>query len=230
MEKIEFRVTTMSSCLIGNQTESFSIGGVDQSTTVDEEGYPIIHGSAIKGSLRNIVREHDETMCCTKQLMKELLEETKEKYNALEKEIKREKSIQNTIKKLSDCIQETKAEYIFGIEGINGLPRLFFSDLRIEGRPDKESCFSIETKTSLEESKNEVVSRPRTYKVIRAGISFRGSLLFQGFKGKDLKDVIEELTKKLKLFNEGYYGLGNSKSRGYGSIKVEVFPQQKENV
>ena len=54
MFTIEFKVKTISNCLIGNQTESFSIGGVDQATTVDVEGFPIIHGSAIKGCLRNI--------------------------------------------------------------------------------------------------------------------------------------------------------------------------------
>lgn len=224
MKKIDFRITTMSSCLIGNQTESFSIGGVDQSTTIDEKGYPIIHGSAIKGALRNIVREQDKTMCCTKHLMKKILEEVKKKYDILEKQIKDEKSIQNIMQKLSNCIEETKAEYIFGIEGINGLPRLFFSDLRVEGTPDKDSCFLIETKASLQELDNEIISRPRTYKVVKAGVSFRGSILFQGFQEEDLKEVVGEITKKLEMFNEGYYGLGNSKSRGYGNIKVEIIP------
>lgn len=57
MFEIKIKLTTESCCLIGNQTESFSVGGVDQSTTVDENGRPIIHGSAFKGALRNIVRE-----------------------------------------------------------------------------------------------------------------------------------------------------------------------------
>ena len=43
MFEIKIKLTTMSSCLIGNQTESFSVGGVDQSTTVDENGNPIMH-------------------------------------------------------------------------------------------------------------------------------------------------------------------------------------------
>jgi len=53
---INIRFTTVSSCLVGNQTESFSVGEVDQSTTIDENGRPIIHGSAFKGALRNILR------------------------------------------------------------------------------------------------------------------------------------------------------------------------------
>ena len=45
MFEIKIKITTVSCCLIGNQTESFSVGGVDQSTTTDEKGNPIIHGS-----------------------------------------------------------------------------------------------------------------------------------------------------------------------------------------
>ena len=55
--KIKYTVTTKSNCLIGNQTSAFSIGGVDQCTTLDENGKPIIHGSAMKGALRNIFRK-----------------------------------------------------------------------------------------------------------------------------------------------------------------------------
>ena len=47
---INIRFTTISSCLVGNQTESFSVAGVDQSTTIDENGRPIIHGSSFKGA------------------------------------------------------------------------------------------------------------------------------------------------------------------------------------
>ena len=59
MFEIRIKLTTVSCCLVGNQTESFSIGGVDQSTTIDENGKPIIHGSAFKGAFRNIVRERE---------------------------------------------------------------------------------------------------------------------------------------------------------------------------
>ena len=59
---IEVTIITKSNCLIGNQTESFSVGGVDQSTTVDENGRPIIHGSAFKGAFRNIIRENDDNI------------------------------------------------------------------------------------------------------------------------------------------------------------------------
>lgn len=80
MNKIEYSIETVSNCLIGNQTECFSIGGVDQSTTIDERGNPIIHGSAIKGALRNIAREHDDKMKKTKEMMQKILKDIKEKY------------------------------------------------------------------------------------------------------------------------------------------------------
>ena len=52
MFEIKIKITTISSCLIGNQTESFSIGGVDQSTTIDENGKPIIHGEVLGKQLK----------------------------------------------------------------------------------------------------------------------------------------------------------------------------------
>ena len=33
MFEIKVKIITKSNCLIGNQTESFSVGGVDQATT-----------------------------------------------------------------------------------------------------------------------------------------------------------------------------------------------------
>ena len=82
MFEIRIKLTTVSCCLIGNQTESFSIGGVDQSTTVDENGKPMIHGSAFKGAFRNIVREQDKRegeLAQIKNYVKYLIEETLEK-------------------------------------------------------------------------------------------------------------------------------------------------------
>ena len=76
---INIRFTTISSCLVGNQTESFSVAGVDQSTTIDENGRPIIHGSSFKGALRNIVREEEDLMKYTKDYVKSLIEQVLKK-------------------------------------------------------------------------------------------------------------------------------------------------------
>lgn len=223
MKKIEYSIKTVSNCLIGNQTESFSIGGVDQATTMDENGNPMIHGSAIKGALRNMVREQDNQMKKTKELMKIILEDIKQKYDELEEHVKERDAIQKVIKKVEEiCQLPVKAEYIFGIEGINNAPRLFFSDLRIMKESKNQDYFLIDTKNALEEKEGEILSRPRTYKVLKPGIKLKGYIVFQDFEqySELLGELFKELKEVLLLFNEGVYGLGNSKSRGYGRIEV----------
>ncbi len=233
MFEIKIKLTTVSSCLIGNQTESFSVGGVDQSTTVDENGNPIIHGSAFKGAFRNIVREREkmlEEVTPTKDYVKSLVEKTLEKYKAIPEEEKTEK-INKMLANLEEKAKNPKAEYIFGMEGINGMPRLFCSDFRVPINQDKskEDYFLIETKTSLEEKEEQIVSNPRTYKVVKPGVVFVGTIQFYNpffEKNEDeaekLKNMKNELEEALMAFNDGIYGIGNSKSRGYGQVQVEI--------
>ena len=98
MFEIEIKLKTKSSCLIGNQTESFSVGGVDQATTIDENGKPVIHGSSFKGALRNIVREKEKEegkMIETKKYVKLLIEETLKKYENISKTEKIDKILSN---------------------------------------------------------------------------------------------------------------------------------------
>ncbi|MGP1597644.1 RAMP superfamily CRISPR-associated protein [Peptoanaerobacter stomatis] len=220
---INIRFTTLSSCLVGNQTESFSVGGVDQSTTIDENGKPIIHGSAFKGALRNIVREEEGLMKYTKDYVKSLIEKVLEKYEGIGKTDK----INKMIKSLKEKADNPKAEYIFGMEGVNNMPRLFCSDFRVLECEDKRNndYFLIETKNNLEEKNGDLISNPRTYKVIKPGVVFEGIIRFYNpfFEDSDeeLEKVKCELKKAIKKFGTGLYGIGNSKSRGYGQIRVD---------
>ena len=231
MFEIKIELKTVSNCLIGNQTESFSVGGVDQSTTIDENKKPIIHGSAFKGALRNIVREIEKEegkFIKTKEYVKSFIEETLKKYEDIPKTEKIDKILSN----LKEKAENTKAEYIFGIEGLNVMPRLFCSDFRIKDKQKdnkKDGYFLIETKNLLEEKNGEILSNPRTYRVVKPGIVFEGIIRFQNpfFEGNksDLKEIGEikkELKEALMAFNGGFYGIGNSKSRGYGQIEVEI--------
>ena len=218
MFEINIKLKTKSSCLIGNQTESFSVGGVDQATTIDENGKPIIHGSSFKGALRNIVRE--------KEKEEGKMIETK-KYENISKTEKIKKMLSN----LEEKAKNSKAEYIFGMEGLNGMPRLFCSDFRVlEGKDEQKSdYFLIETKNNLEEKDGEIFSNPRTYRAVKPGIMFKGVIRFQNplFKGskeelEEIDKIKEELKEAIMEFNSGFYGIGNSKSRGYGQIEVEI--------
>ena len=239
MFEIKIKLTTESCCLIGNQTESFSVGGVDQSTTIDENGKPIIHGSAFKGALRNIVREQEKKegqMEKTKMYVKCIINKILEKYQSedIVKTEKIEKLISNLENKVNS--NELKAEYIFGMEGVNGFPRIFCSDFRvIESENKKEDYFLIDTKTCIEEVNGNIISNPRTYKVIKPGTKFEGIIRFYNpffivneDEIKKIEAPIEkELRDALKMFNEGLYGIGNSKSRGYGRIRVEFGDESK---
>ena len=86
----------------------------------------------------------------------------------------------------------------------------------------------IDTKNNLEEKDGEIFSNPRTYRVIKPGIEFEGIIRF--YNPLDVSQKLERKMKKelkevLKEFNNGLYGIGNSKSRGYGQIKVEILEQ-----
>lgn len=241
MFEIKVKLTTVSCCLIGNQTESFSVGGVDQSTTVDENGSPIIHSSAFKGALRNIVREQEKKegqMEATKNYVERIIGEILKKYQSedIVKTEKINKMILNLEKKFNN--KELKAEYIFGMEGINSLPRLFCSDFRVIELKDKkkDDYFLIDTKNNIEEINGNILSNPRTYKVIKPGIEFKGIIRFYNpfsieneEEIKKIEAPIEkELRRALKKFNSGIYGIGNSKSRGYGQIRVDFSNDGKE--
>ena len=236
MFEIKVKLTTVSCCLIGNQTESFSVGGVDQSTTIDESGRPIIHGSAFKGALRNIVREQEKEvkkMKVTKNYVERLIGEIIDKYDS--EDITKTEKIENMISNLKN--KSLKAEYIFGMEGINGMPRIFCSDFRvIESKDTKiDDYFMIDTKNSLEEINGEILSNPRTYKVIKPGVKFEGIIRFYNpFSKEDSetkkieKKIKNELICALKMFNSGVYGIGNSKSRGYGQITIDFDNDDQE--
>lgn len=225
MFEIKIKITTKSNCLIGNQTGSFSVGGIDQSTVIDIYGKPMIHGSSFKGAFRNIVRENDCELPKTKEYIKEILEDVLNKYNQINLNEKTEK-IEKLIKKIGDYTDNPKAEYIFGIEGLNGMPRIFCTDFLLSEENENEDYFLVETKTSLEEKTGEILSRPRTYKVVRPGVAFEGKVRFQNnyydSVNIDIEDVRKELKTMLLKFNEDFYGIGNSKSRGYGFIDIAI--------
>ena len=106
-------------------------------------------------------------------------------------------------------------------------PRLFFSDIKLKDKNAGESYFIIETKNSLEEKNEKVESRPRTYKVIRPGLEFEGNIKFKGSSEYE-SEMKKELEQMLLKFNDGIYGIGNSKSRGYGNIEVELCGEKND--
>ena len=79
---------------------------------------------------------------------------------------------------------------------------------------------------SVAEKDGKIFSNPRTYRVVKPEIMFKGVIRFQNpfFRGskEELAKIKEELKEAIMEFNSGFYGIGNSKSRGYGQIEVEI--------
>ena len=56
---IKIRVKTLANLFVGGNPRPFEIGGIDQWTTVDEEGFPCIPASSWKGAIRAIEQAED---------------------------------------------------------------------------------------------------------------------------------------------------------------------------
>ena len=112
---------------------------------------------------------------------------------------------------------------LFGIREFNNTPKLLFNDLRLKAEyRDLKKCFSIDAKNSIDSNGTEPKSNPRTYKTARTGLVFEGEIEFYQFDqaGFDVEQCRRYIMRNLEKFNDGIYRLGNSKSRGYGKIRV----------
>ena len=225
MKEIKFKIETCSNLLIGGNEMGFVIGGIDEKTVTNHEGFPYIPGSSFKGVFRRIVREYKN----------EEIIELYDKYIRFLKERAEEKGIdiKNWEAKINDKDKiKSEMERLFGVEGFNQSPRLIFSDFHLIGEKDVEKCFSLDAKNSIieDEESGKLKSNPRFYKAARKGLVFSGSIRFhQPFDSSGKEDLFTEkkyetirdyVKEQLLTFNNGYYRLGNSKSRGYGEIKV----------
>jgi CRISPR-associated protein Csm3 len=238
--KLVFNIKTCSNLFIGGTPIPFEIGGIDQRTAVDEEGYPYIPGSSLKGALRNIVREDESVQGKQiKKYYKDYIGRIKEEdfpniKKILEKEYK-DGVIKKTeldskkteiVKRYEVAMENASAQYLFGIEGFNNTPKLLFSDFILcKKESERKSYFSIDMKNSIVVGGNSPVSNPRSYQTAKRGLQFQGQV--QLYKISKLGDGIEELVSQYIInnmlkFNEGIHRLGNSKSRGYGKIEVQL--------
>lgn len=227
---LKIHVKTLSNLFIGGVPKSFEIGGIDQWTAVDEEDFPCIPASSLKGALRSIVmKDTSEEAEKIAQWYAEYLRYEKESVYEQVKRLynKDAEALERFERRYDDAIEHVSASYLFGIREFNDTPKLFFNDLRlIDECRDLKTCFSIDSKTSISDNGSEPKSNPRTYKAVRTGMEFEGEIEFYGF-GYDKKFIEMSkvyISKNLEKFNSGIYRLGNSKSRGYGKIFV-TFPE-----
>lgn len=241
---ITVKVTTQSNLFIGGSPATFEIGGIDLFTVTTAQGQPYIPGSSIKGAVRNIVRDlHidgaesqrnslQDTATEIGKLYKEYLislnQKQEKQLSQLNLDAERKERARN---RLNAVIDNASAESIFGIEGFNDTPKLIFNDLLIEPGTDSSSLFSIDSKNTITiepDEKNKrsgIAANPRTYRVVRPGVTFVGNIVLYRFEqlGSQCEQQIEAFTHQiLDQFNLGIYRLGNSGSRGYGRVQIQI--------
>lgn len=235
---IKIRVKTLANLFVGGNLRPFEIGGIDQWTAVDEEGFPCIPASSWKGAIRAIVQADDSDVAKEiAQWYEEMLEAEKqeaqkwiEKLCSEERQRDYQEEKERIEKRYTEAIDAASACYLFGIREFNNTPKLLFNDLRLrEECRDLKKCFSIDAKTSIDCSGTEPKSNPRIYKAVRKGMEFEGEIEFYHFDEEICQKCKRYLIQNLEKFNDGIYRLGGSKSRGYGKIHVSVLEDGRED-
>lgn len=230
LDPINITITTMSNCLIGGNQHSYQIGGIDECTAMNSKKEPIITASSFKGVVRNLFIQESDFVDFT--VVTELYEKF---FDEMYKQIKNMGTNDNIniLEEIESIKNEITVKYLFGVEGYSNSPKLMFSDLCVCDNQEKD-YFNIETKNTIKQDINnneiQLSSNPRTYKTIKQGVLFKGEINFYkfnlfnkiGITDEEIKQVIELVKEQLLKFNSGIYRIGNSKSRGYGKIKLEV--------
>lgn len=228
---LKIRIKALSNLFIGGTPRSFEIGGIDQWTAVDDEGFPCIPASSLKGALRAVVQKDSSKEA--KEIAGWYADRLRQEKESAKQQISTYLNKNKDMKEMMDRLEErytNAAEYaspvyLFGIREFNDTPKLLFNDLRLADEyRDMGKCFSIDAKTSIDSNGTEPKSNPRTYKAVKVGMEFEGVIDFYGFEGEEdfaLK-CSAYIAENLKKFNDGVYRLGNSKSRGYGKICVTI--------
>lgn len=236
MERIRAEIITEANLFIGDNPSTFEIGGIDLYTKTDYNNHPQLPASSIKGTMRKIVRdmESEEIPVKIKEGYQRYLE--KLKRNSCEQVKKMQETDNDSLserlsrvgKKMDEVIDNASAQYLFGIKAFNDTPKLIFSDFNMKD-PEEKAPFSVDTKNTIinQDDPVKISSKPRTYKTVRPGITFRGEILLYHLNALEEYDLSEAEIKKfvesvLLKFNDGVYRLGNSGSRGYGKIHVKI--------
>lgn len=234
---LKLRITTQSNVLMGGADSNFEIGGIDQSTVVNINGEPYIPASAFKGILKRIMSDCNDTDNgqCVRRILKKYLEDTERKLlETLESKKNNVKGDNVKIKQIDDLKEKVKKVYtdeiqkltsagVLGIQNIQQVPKVIFTDFEIKKGQNK--VFSIDNKNSIDDENDvNISSNPRTYRTIGKNVIFEGKIYFYDFDkfGEDADKVVNYIKEMLLKFNDGIYRIGNSKSRGYGKIKLEI--------
>ncbi|WP_088825939.1 MULTISPECIES: RAMP superfamily CRISPR-associated protein [Listeria] len=222
---LNYSIKTESNLLIGGTPRSFEIGGIDQYTVTNFEGEPIIPASTIKGCFRAIVKEENMENVIITNAYRRFFESQKEEFNEYVKSNGfDDKEQKRLLQRFDDATEEKLPLHCFGSEGFNAMPKLIFRDCHIVEKRENKDYFSIDSKNTIDTKDDKIHAIPRKYQTVRPNIEFRGTIDFYqveklGIEDKVWQEYIESLFLKL---NSGIYRIGNSKSRGYGKVHLQV--------
>ena len=124
---LKIHIKTLSNLFIGGAPKSFEIGGIDQWTAADEDGFPYIPASSLKGALRAIVcKDTSERASEIAEWYREYLRREKESACAravsLDKQTKMERySRQIMLPEIGDEGQKKLSDASVLLVGVGGL-------------------------------------------------------------------------------------------------------------
>lgn len=242
INKLTIRITTRSNLFIGGSPVSFEIGGVDLQTVINKYKKPYIPASSFKGALRNVVRDltkdtadsNDELLIKIKKCYVDYLKSLKEEADKQSQlyGIEEERT-QRMLTRYQTAIDQASAEYLFGMEGFNDTPKLIFNDFVLEDDSiGLDDLFSLDYKNTIStyeaDSILDISAKPRVYQVVRPNVTFIGDIIFQ--QAEKLSKITQQeilffVEQAIAQFNTGIYRLGNSGSRGYGKVHIDILEE-----
>ena len=209
--ELNYKLTALSPSFPGSGS---AIGAVQKQVFLDSNGYPVIKGSTLKGTIRYHLT----------RFLKSLPEEQKEtfRFSSVHNPHDIFSSHQDNFPKRPDPIA-----IIFGSPQIPG--QLFFSDAKLNRQdyPDPHSFFTDTRTGTAIDRKLGVVRRNHLYtmELIPAGVIFRGRIFGRGRGGAFLLDLdnkaplfLVPLLMGLSLTTH----IGGGKSRGLGACRIET--------
>jgi len=209
--ELKYKLTALSPLFIGSGS---AIGVVQKQVLLDSNGYPVIKGSTLKGTIRYHLT----------RFLKSLPEEQKEafRFSSVHNPHDIFSSHQDNFPQRPDPIA-----IIFGSPQIPG--QLFFSDAKLNRQdyPDPSSFFTDTRTGTAIDRKLGVVRRNHLYttELIPAGVIFRGRIFGRGQGGAFLSDLdnkaplfLVPLLMGLRLTTH----IGGGKSRGLGACRIET--------
>lgn len=205
MKKINYKINSHEGIHIGVAYSKYEKGNVDSYTIRDEEGYPYIPATSIKGKFRYFLKNYNELQ--DKELNEQVL-----KFTAGE-------SDSNVLERLFFSEQDNEENIFF-----NTFKKILFKDatlLESSKKDTVEQLFEIKAENSIVEKDGTLESNPRVIERTVKGLEYEFSIYIQGYTSEE-EEVIENIINKIFFYISEFGYIGGSGSRGYGKVEITL--------